>query len=99
MLWRTKRQRGVRLLAHEILVGRDSITMPHSIPMPTLTPDSHDSARPTHDCRSPGPAMLSFALTHSTRQGHVHGRFTPYQNTRRAPTWIWRAGFAELTAP
>ena len=77
-LWRKlKRQRVVRLLVHEILVGRDSVTIRHSIPMPTLTPDSNDGARPTH-ARSPkpnpGPSYL-FALTQSTRLSQCFRRF------------------------
>jgi len=55
-----ERQRVVRLLVHEILVGRDSITIRHSIPMPTLTPNSNDGARPTHrpPKRNHGPSYL-----------------------------------------
>jgi site-specific DNA recombinase len=43
-----ERQRVVRLLVQEILVGRDSITIRHSIPMPSPTPDSNDESRSTH---------------------------------------------------
>jgi site-specific DNA recombinase len=55
-----ERQRVVRLLVHEILVGRDSITIRHSIPMPTLTPDSNDGARPSPPPPKPnlGPCYL-----------------------------------------
>jgi site-specific DNA recombinase len=55
-----ERQRVVRLLVHEILVGGDSITIRHSIPMPTLTPDSNNGARPTNGPpkSNPGPTYL-----------------------------------------
>jgi site-specific DNA recombinase len=73
-----ERQRVVRLLVHEILVGRDSITIRHSIPMPTLTPNSNDGARPTH-----GPPKSnhgpSFALTQSTHLGQC------FRATRQRP--------------
>ena len=61
-----ERQRVVRLLVHEILVGRDSITIRHSIPMPTLISDSNDGARPTH--RPPKPNPGSCYLLHSRSQ-------------------------------
>jgi len=60
------RQRVVRLLVHEILVGRDSITIRHSIPMPTLTPDSNDGSRPTHG--PPPPNLGPGYLLHSHSQ-------------------------------
>jgi len=48
-----ERQRIVRLLVQEILVDTDSITIHHSIPMPTSPPDSTDRARPTHEPLKP----------------------------------------------
>jgi hypothetical protein len=55
-----ERQRVVRLLVQEILVGSDSITIRHSIPMPSLTPDSNDESRSTHGPPQPnrGPCYL-----------------------------------------
>jgi len=55
-----ERQRIVRLLVQEVLVGRDSITIRHSIPMPTSSPDSNDGARPSHQPPKPntGPCYL-----------------------------------------
>src|SRR3974377_1245126 len=43
----TERQRVVRLLVQEILVGRDNITIRHSIPMPTSSPAPTDRVRQT----------------------------------------------------
>jgi site-specific DNA recombinase len=60
-----ERQRVVRLLVHEILVGRDSITIRHSIPMPTLTPDSNNGARPTHGPPKPNPGSCYLLHSHS----------------------------------
>lgn len=55
-----ERQRVVRLLIQEILVGSDSITIRHSIPMPSLTPDSNDESRSTYGPPQPnrGPGYL-----------------------------------------
>jgi site-specific DNA recombinase len=49
----TKRQRVVRLLVQEILVGRGNITIRHSIPMPTSSPDSNDRVRPSREPPEP----------------------------------------------
>ena len=62
-----ERQRVVRLLVHEILVGRDSITIRHSIPMPALTPDSNDGAQPTHEPPKPGTGPCYLLHSHSQR--------------------------------
>jgi site-specific DNA recombinase len=45
----TERQRVVRLLVPEILVGGDNITIRHSIPLPASSPDSNDGVRPTRE--------------------------------------------------
>jgi site-specific DNA recombinase len=60
-----ERQRVVRLLVHEILVGRNSITIRHSIPMPTPTPDSNDGARPAHGPPKPNPGQSYLLHSHS----------------------------------
>jgi hypothetical protein len=62
-----ERQRVVRLLVHEILVGGDSITIRHSIPMPTLTPDSNNGARPTHGPPKSNPGPCYLLHSHSQR--------------------------------
>ena len=49
----TERQRVVRLLVQEILVSRDNITIRHSIPMPTSSPDSNDRVRPSREPPKP----------------------------------------------
>jgi hypothetical protein len=56
----TERQRVVRLLVQEILVGGDNITIRHSIPMPASSPDSNDGVRPSHEPPEPntGPSYL-----------------------------------------
>ena len=56
----TERQRVVRLLVQEILVGGDNITIRHSIPMPASSPDSNDGGRPSREPPEPntGPSYL-----------------------------------------
>jgi site-specific DNA recombinase len=56
----TERQRVVRLLVQEILVGGDNITIRHSLPMPASSPDSNDGVRPSHEPPEPntGPSYL-----------------------------------------
>jgi site-specific DNA recombinase len=55
-----ERQRVVRLLVHEILVSSDNITIRHSIPLPTSSPDSNHGVRPSHEPPEPntGPNYL-----------------------------------------
>jgi site-specific DNA recombinase len=48
-----ERQRIVRLLVQEILVGTDSITIRHSIPMPPSSPESTDRVRPSPELPEP----------------------------------------------
>ena len=48
-----ERQRVVRLLVQEILVGRDNITIRHSIPMPASSPDLNDGVRPSREPPEP----------------------------------------------
>jgi site-specific DNA recombinase len=45
----TERQRVVRLLVPEILVGGDNITIRHSLPLPASSPDSNDGVRPNRE--------------------------------------------------
>ena len=56
----TERQRVVRLLVQEILVGGDNITIRHSIPMRASSPDSNDGVRPSREPPEPntGPSYL-----------------------------------------
>jgi site-specific DNA recombinase len=61
-----ERQRVVRLLVQEILVGRDNITIRHSIPMPASSPDSNDGVRPSRE--PPEPITGSCYLLRSNRQ-------------------------------
>jgi site-specific DNA recombinase len=55
-----ERQRVVRLLVHETLVGGDTITIRHSIPLPASPPDSNDRVRPSREPPEPstGPSYL-----------------------------------------
>ena len=55
-----ERQRVVRLLVHEILVSSDNITIRHSIPLPTSSPDPNHGVRPSHEPPEPytGPNYL-----------------------------------------
>lgn len=72
----TERQRVVRLLVQEILVGGDNITIRHSIPMPASSPDSNDGVRPSHEPPEPntGPSYLL----------RSHGEHTSYNVTKIA---------------
>src|SRR5437868_2191895 len=56
----TERQRVVRLLVQEILVGGDNITIRRSSPMPASSPDSNDVALSSHHPPAPntGPSYL-----------------------------------------
>ena len=56
----TERQRVLRLLVQEILVGGDNITIRHSIPMPTSSSDPNHGVRPSHEPPEPhsGPNYL-----------------------------------------
>ena len=48
------------LLVHEILVSSDNITIRHSIPLPTSSPDPNHGVRPSHEPPEPhsGPNYL-----------------------------------------
>ncbi len=59
----TERQRVVRLLVEEILVGGDNITIRHSIPMPASSPDSNHGVRSSREpLRAQYWLMLPFAF-------------------------------------
>ena len=72
-----ERQRVVRLLVQEILVGRDNITIRHSIPMPASSPDSNDGVRPSREPLEPniGSCYLLRSKSLHTRLGKH--RFRP----------------------
>ncbi|HEV2398656.1 MAG TPA: recombinase family protein [Candidatus Sulfotelmatobacter sp.] len=55
-----ERQRVLRLLVHEILVSSNNITIRHSIPLPTSSPDPNHGVRPSHEPPEPntGPNYL-----------------------------------------
>jgi site-specific DNA recombinase len=55
-----ERQRVLRLLVQEILVGGDNITIRHSIPMPASSSDPNHGVRPSHQPSEPdtGPSYL-----------------------------------------
>ena len=48
-----ERQRVVRLLVQETLVGGDNITIRHSIPLPALSPDLNHGVRPSPEPHEP----------------------------------------------
>jgi len=48
----SERQRIVRLVVKEVLVGEDSITIRHSIPVPSGSPQGHDPYQPPSDGRN-----------------------------------------------
>ena len=63
----TERQRVVRLLVQEILVGRDNITIRHSIPMPASSPDSNDAVRPSREPPEPKTGSCYLLRSNSLR--------------------------------
>src|SRR5579864_3189826 len=89
-----ERQRVVRLLVQEILVGSDSITIRHSIPMPSLTPDSNDESRSTHG--PPQPNRGPCYLLHSHSQ---HACDDVSKSSRRPPDSSLCSGCSEHSAP
>ena len=60
-----ERQRIVRLLVQEILVGGDNITIRHSIPMPASSPDSNHGVRPSREPPEPNPGSCYLLRSHS----------------------------------
>ena len=62
-----ERQRVVRLLVQEILVGRDNITIRHSIPMPASSPDSNDGVRPSREPPEPNTGSCYLLRSNSLR--------------------------------
>ena len=52
----SERQKILRLLVKEVLVGKDTLTIRHSIPIPSAEPDSLNMPRPPH--APPQPPML-----------------------------------------
>lgn len=61
----TEGQRIMRLLVQEILVGSDSITIRHSIPMPTSPPTRMTEFGHAMDRQSPILALLPLAFKQS----------------------------------
>src|SRR5208337_30431 len=64
-----ERQRVVRLLVQEILVGRDNITIRNSIPMPASSPDSNDGVRPSREPPEPNTGSCYLLRSNSLRAG------------------------------
>jgi site-specific DNA recombinase len=59
-----ERQRVVRLLVHEILVGGDTITIRYSIPLPASPPDSNDRVRPSREPPEPNTGSCYLLRSH-----------------------------------
>ena len=57
MLDVVERQKVLRLLVKEILVGRDTVTIRHSIRIPNCGPDSGGAPRPPHEPQQPSMAQ------------------------------------------
>jgi site-specific DNA recombinase len=57
MLDVAERQKVLRLLVKEILVGRDTVTIRHSIRIPNCGPDSGGAPRPPHEPQQPSMAQ------------------------------------------
>src|ERR1700752_2176617 len=74
-----ERQRVVRLLVHEILVSSDNITIRHSIPLPTSSPDPNHGVRPSHEPPEPntGPNYLLRSHGHHSALRGPRQRFSP----------------------
>jgi len=62
-----ERQRVLRLLVQGILVGRDNITIRHSIPMPASSPDSNDGVRPSREPPEPNTGSCYLLRSNSLR--------------------------------
>ena len=91
-----ERQKLLRLLVKEILVGRETITIRHSIRMPNPTPDPSGAPRPVHTPETPPTAqpdpcyLLRSGRHHSALRGphqrlphrsvFHHARFQPLAN-------------------
>ena len=56
----SERQKVLRLLVKEILIGKDALTIRHSIPVPRSGPNSNGNPRPAHEPpkADPGPGYL-----------------------------------------
>ena len=83
-----ERQRVVRLLVHEILVSSDNITIRHSIPLPTSSPDPNHGVRPSHEPPEPntGPNYLL----------RSHGQYTRDNVSSSGLSWSLNLGKADL---
>ena len=83
-----ERQRVVRLLVHEILVSSDNITIRHSIPLPTSSPDPNHGVRPSHEPPEPntGPNYLL----------RSHGQYTRDNVSSSGLSWSLNLGIADL---
>jgi site-specific DNA recombinase len=94
----TERQKVLRLLVKEVLVGRDTLTIRHSIPVSQATrPDPNGAPRPPHQSQQPpmaqsGPSYLlrsdrNFAATGQYRLGRMGlgagASWTPVRALRR----------------
>jgi hypothetical protein len=66
-----ERQRVVRLLVQEILVGGDNITIRHSIPLPAFSPDSNHGVRP-----SPEPPEPNTGSCYLLRSNSLHAWYS-----------------------
>jgi site-specific DNA recombinase len=64
-----ERQRVVRLLVQEVLVGRDNITIRHSIPMPASSPDSNHGVHPSPELPEPNTGSHYLLRSHSLHSG------------------------------
>src|SRR5438270_795136 len=73
----TERQRVVRLLVQEILVGGDNITIRHSIPMPASSPDSNDGVRSSHQPPEPNTGPSYLLRSHGQHASDNVSRFGP----------------------
>jgi site-specific DNA recombinase len=70
-----ERQRVVRLLVHEILVSSDNITIRHSIPLPTSSPDPNHGVRPSHESPEPNTGPNYLLRSHGQRTWDNVSRF------------------------
>jgi len=83
-----ERQRVVRLLVHEIFVSSDNITIRHSIPLPTSSPDPNHGVRPSHEPPEPntGPNYLL----------RSHGQYPRDNVSSSGLSWSLNLGKADL---
>ena len=88
-----ERQRVVRLLVQEILVGGDNITIRHSIPLPAFSPDSNHGVRP-----SPEPPEPNTGSCYLLRSNSLSAWDNVPNSTSRYQSWGSASDLAPISS-